>query len=141
MFQESLSAAFCNLDRGAQEDLTLRYQALMRHYDMMPTRNNDETVYLVLNDFRQYGLAYCETYPDQADLVAVITDMLHGQYEHPIRVVALNTAEGWSADASEDVAREIMRRVDLAGDELPPSLEAFVDQHLGADRHLTLRLA
>ncbi len=37
---DSLSAAFCNLDRDAQEDLTLRYQALMRHYDMMPTRNN-----------------------------------------------------------------------------------------------------
>jgi hypothetical protein len=37
---DSLSAAFCNLDRDAQEDLTLRYQALMRYYEMMPTRNN-----------------------------------------------------------------------------------------------------
>src|SRR5712675_2859601 len=37
---DSLSAAFCNLDCDAKEDLTLRYQALMRHYDMMPTRNN-----------------------------------------------------------------------------------------------------
>jgi hypothetical protein len=37
---DSLSAAFCNLDRDAQEDLTLRYQGLMRHYGMRPTRNN-----------------------------------------------------------------------------------------------------
>jgi hypothetical protein len=37
---DSLSAAFCNLDRDAQEDLTQRYQALMRHYDMTPSRNN-----------------------------------------------------------------------------------------------------
>jgi hypothetical protein len=37
---DSLSAAFRNLDRDAQEDLTLRYQELMRHYDMTPTRNN-----------------------------------------------------------------------------------------------------
>jgi hypothetical protein len=37
---DSLSAAFCNLDRDAQEDLTRRYQELMRHYDMTPTRNN-----------------------------------------------------------------------------------------------------
>src|SRR6516164_45502 len=37
---DSLSAAFHNLDRDAQEDLTLRYQALMRHYDMIATRNN-----------------------------------------------------------------------------------------------------
>src|SRR3981081_1336129 len=37
---DSLSAAFRNLDCDAKEDLTLRYQALMRHYDMTPTRNN-----------------------------------------------------------------------------------------------------
>ena len=37
---DSLSAAFRNLDRNAQEDLTQRYQGLMRHYDMTPTRNN-----------------------------------------------------------------------------------------------------
>lgn len=36
---DSLWAAFCNLDRDAQEDLTRRYQALMRHYEMAPTRN------------------------------------------------------------------------------------------------------
>ena len=37
---DSLSAAFCNLDREAQEDLTRRYQGLMCHYDLIPTRNN-----------------------------------------------------------------------------------------------------
>ena len=37
---DSLSAAFCNLDRDAQEDLTQRYQGLMRHYAMTPSRNN-----------------------------------------------------------------------------------------------------
>jgi hypothetical protein len=34
-----------------------------------------------------------------------------------------------------------MRRVDLAGEELPSSLEAFLRRHLGPDRQLTLRLA
>src|SRR5438132_8188315 len=37
---DSLSAAFRNLDRDAQQDLTRRYQDLMRHYDMTATRNN-----------------------------------------------------------------------------------------------------
>ncbi len=36
---DSLSAAFRNLDRDAQEDLTQRYQGLMRHYEMTPSRN------------------------------------------------------------------------------------------------------
>ncbi|RWR09256.1 IS21 family transposase [Sinirhodobacter populi] len=37
---DSLSAAFCNLDAEASDDLTTRYEALCAHYRMMPTRNN-----------------------------------------------------------------------------------------------------
>jgi len=37
---DSLSAAFRNLDRDAQEDLTRRYEAMCAHYGMTPTRNN-----------------------------------------------------------------------------------------------------
>jgi hypothetical protein len=66
---------------------------------------------------------------------------MSGQYSGPVRVVAFNTAEHWAEDASEDVAREIMRRLDLAGHDLPPSIAAFVDRHLGPGRQLTLRLA
>src|SRR5271157_1774421 len=37
---DSLSAAFCNLDHVAQEDLTQRYEELCAHYGMTPSRNN-----------------------------------------------------------------------------------------------------
>src|SRR5690349_24450042 len=37
---DSLSAAFRNLTADAQQDLTQRYQNLMRHYGMEPSRNN-----------------------------------------------------------------------------------------------------
>jgi len=37
---DSLSAAFCNLDRVAQEDITRRYEELCAHYGMIPSRNN-----------------------------------------------------------------------------------------------------
>jgi hypothetical protein len=37
---DSLSAAFRNVDRAAQDDLTHRYEALCAHYRMTPTRNN-----------------------------------------------------------------------------------------------------
>jgi hypothetical protein len=101
----------------------------------------EQTVYLVLNDFGRYGRAYSETSEERADLETTIADLITGQYDRPLRVVAFNTAEGWSADASEDIAREIMRRLDIAGDELPSALQSFIDQHLGPDRQLTLRLA
>jgi hypothetical protein len=37
---DSLSAAFRNLDRAAQDDLTRWYDELCVHYRMTPTRNN-----------------------------------------------------------------------------------------------------
>jgi hypothetical protein len=37
---DSLSAAFRNLTREAQDDLTQRYEELCAHYGMTPTRNN-----------------------------------------------------------------------------------------------------
>jgi hypothetical protein len=37
---DSLSAAFRNVDRNMQEDLTRRYEELCAHYGMIPTRNN-----------------------------------------------------------------------------------------------------
>jgi len=37
---DSLSAAFCNLERSARDDLTLRYEELCAHYSMRPSRNN-----------------------------------------------------------------------------------------------------
>src|SRR5206468_11740010 len=37
---DCLSAAFHNLDREAQEDLTRRYEELCVHYGMTPSRNN-----------------------------------------------------------------------------------------------------
>jgi hypothetical protein len=37
---DSLSAAFRNLDRQAQDDLTSQYDELCAHYGMTPTRNN-----------------------------------------------------------------------------------------------------
>jgi hypothetical protein len=102
---------------------------------------DDQTIYLVVNNFGHLGAAFTETDVGEADLETTITDLMSGQYGDPVRVVAFNTAEHWSEDASEDVAREILRRLDLAGDALPSSIAAFVDSHLGPDRQLTLRLA
>ena len=96
---------------------------------------HDQSFYLVINNFGKSGTV------GEADLETTIGDLMSGQYGDPVRVVAFNTAEHWSEDASEDVAREILRRLDLAGDALPSSIAAFVDRHLGPDRQLTLRLA
>jgi hypothetical protein len=102
---------------------------------------DDQNVYIVLDDFGRLGRSNRETDPERADLETTISDLMTGQFNSPVRVVAFNTAERWAEDASEDIAREIMRRVDLAGGEPSPSLEDFSDRHIGSERQLTLRLA
>jgi hypothetical protein len=66
----------------------------------------EQTVYIVENDFGRLGRAYVETDSEYADLETTIAALLEGQYSHPVRIVAFNTAEGWSQDVSEDIAHE-----------------------------------
>jgi hypothetical protein len=66
----------------------------------------------------------------------VISDLVSGQFNNLVRVVAFNTGERWAEDASEDIAREIMRRLDLAGDEMPSSLEGLLNNTLAGNGSL-----
>jgi hypothetical protein len=59
-------------------------------------QGRDHTVYLVLDDFGELGSAFRETDPAKAHLTTIVADLLSGQYRHPLRVVAFNTAEGWA---------------------------------------------
>jgi N12 class adenine-specific DNA methylase len=105
------------------------------------TTDHDQTIYLVVNNFGHLGTDFTETDVERADLETIITDLMSGQYSDPARVVAFNTAEHWAEDVSQEVAREIQRRVDLAGDELPSSIEAFTEMHAGPSSQLSLRLS
>jgi hypothetical protein len=84
------------------------------------------TVYLVLHDFGELGSAYRETDTGRAGPETVIADLLSGQYRHPLRVVAFNTAEGWARDVSADVARQVVTRARELDREL--AVRAFVER-------------
>jgi hypothetical protein len=103
--------------------------------------NGDQTVYLVADDFGRNGSAWREADIETADLETVIQDLLAGEYRKPIRVVAFNTAERWSEDVSEDIAREIQRCCNLQLSDVPSYLQEFVDRYAPQDlQHFTLRL-
>jgi hypothetical protein len=53
-----------------------------------------------------------------------------GQYGNVVRVVAFNTAEGWSWDVCEDIAREILQRAIAAGENLGEDTKRFIDRHV-----------
>jgi hypothetical protein len=67
-------------------------------------------VYLVLEDFGHRGRAWREADEVGTDRETLVRDLIEDQYENPVRIVAFNTAEGWSRDATVDIADELRRR-------------------------------
>jgi hypothetical protein len=104
---------------------------------IVPNRD-DQTVYLVADDFGEHGRAWAESAYETTDLETVIQDLLSGQYTNPIRVIAFNTAERWCDDVS--VAQELRRRCDLQMRDVPFFLQDFTDRHEGRYRDVQLPL-
>ena len=71
----------------------------------------------------------------ESSLDSVVDDLLAGQFNNPVRVVAFNTSEGWSRDVSEDVAREVVSRV-AEGRPLATSSRKFVETYVDEDELL-----
>jgi hypothetical protein len=59
-------------------------------------REDDNNVYLVLDDLGRNGRIWPEIDAEKIDLETVVVDLLSGQYKKPMRVVGFNTAERWS---------------------------------------------
>src|SRR5215469_5470397 len=84
----------------------------------------DQDIYLVLEDFGELGRAWCETDEGCTDHETLIRELLAGEYNYPVRIVAFNTTEGWSRDVTVDIADELRRRF-AEFDEIPGPLLAF----------------
>jgi hypothetical protein len=97
---------------------------------LAPELQFDVTVHIVLDDFGKAGRAYRETAEEAANFDTVVDDLMTGQFNNPVRVIAFNTGEGWSRDISEDLARELLRRAAKEDKPLGPS-RRFVELYLG----------
>jgi hypothetical protein len=92
----------------------------------------DQDIYLVLDDFGgRLGCAWRETDEEHTGREALVRDLMDGQYSHPVRIAAFNTTEGWSRDASEEVALELVRKAAAEDREISETLQEFIETHLG----------
>jgi hypothetical protein len=98
---------------------------------LAPEPQFDVTVHIVLDDFGNSGRAYRETAEEAADFNSVVDDLMAGQFNNPVRVIAFNISEGWSRDVSDQVARELLKRVAKEDKLLALSARRFVELHLG----------
>ena len=109
--------------------------------NLAPEPPSDVTVHIVLDDFGHSGRAYRETAEEAADFNTVVDDLISGQFNHPIRVIAFNISEGWSRDVSDHVAREVLGRVAKEDMPLGRSARRFVELHLGEKELLRAGIA
>ena len=91
---------------------------------------DDVIVHLVVNDYGKLGRAFVETDIAEADRETVLQNFLTGQYSNALRVVAFNTAEGWSRDVSEDIAGELLERAFDRDDHLTEDTKRFITRHM-----------
>ena len=91
---------------------------------------SDNVIHIVLNDFgEKLDRAFLETDEAEADEFTIVSKIISGEYSNPVRVVAFNTAEEWSRDVTEDIARALFDREAREGD-LSESAKKFVERVL-----------
>ena len=90
--------------------------------------------------FGRAGLAYVQTDPVEADATTIVQNLLHGQYEQPLRVIAINAEEGWSRDVSESIAAKVRDVAEHELIELTSGTLDFIEAHIGRARQPTLPL-
>ena len=96
---------------------------------IVPSDRLDKDFYLVLEGFKS-GAAFRET-DEGIDYTTLLDDLLAGQYDRVLRIVALNPTEGWSRDASEDVAHALELRVATGYYDISESLRDFIEGQTG----------
>jgi len=98
----------------------------MRTSPSLAPHGPEQDTYLVLEDFGSLGRSWRETDEEDADRETLIRDLFSGEYTDPVRIVAFNTAQGWSRDVTVDIADEVRRRR-AEQDEISESVLAFLE--------------
>ena len=94
---------------------------------IMPADCLDRDIYLVLEDFgARAGCAWRETDEADTDLETILQNLLSGQYAYPVRIVGFNPGEGWSRDATSDVADALAQRATDDDVDIPSALQDFI---------------
>ncbi|MGC1850249.1 MAG: hypothetical protein WA707_22170 [Pseudolabrys sp.] len=83
------------------------------------------------------GRAYVAADETDADEATIVENILSGQYSHPVRVIAFNTAEGWARDVTEDIAQAVLSKAQHEHRSISIAAQEFLVRTLGVDAPLS----
>ncbi len=93
----------------------------------------DQTVYIVFDRLGR-GTGGEEAEFERSDVEEIVSDLMAGKFNDPVRIIAFNTLEHWSDDISKEVAEEIQTRCDIAAIPVPEHVRDFIEMHFGLHR-------
>ena len=88
--------------------------------------------YLVVDEFETCSV-YREADEVEANRADVIRQIIEGQFNRAVRVIAFNISEGWARDATEDIANDIMHQALRKAEQLSRPAQEFVERALKQD--------
>jgi len=91
----------------------------------------DKTVYLVVDRVGSSRNVRRKTKVERTDIETIISNLIAGQFNDPLSVVALNASGHWSKDVSRELAEEIQARCDIEGMPVPEHIRDFVVSYTG----------
>jgi hypothetical protein len=86
--------------------------------------------YLLLDEVGEYGNLWRETAEDEANEDTIVQWIIEGQTNHPVKVVAFNTEEGWSRDVTHQIATKLLD-LNQSGVALGAAAREFVERLTG----------
>ncbi|MBR0822423.1 hypothetical protein [Bradyrhizobium liaoningense] len=94
---------------------------------IVPADRLDRDIHLVLEDFgARAGCAWRETDEADTDIETVLQNLLSGQYAYPVRIASFNPVEGWSRDATSDIADALAQRAADTDADISSALQDFI---------------
>ena len=82
----------------------------MRTSPSIVPHDGHQDIYIVLDDFGTLGRAWRETDEAGTNRTALVRNLLDGQYENPVRIVAFNTTENVPACVLSPGRQEMRRQ-------------------------------
>ena len=94
---------------------------------LVPDKPDAGPLHFVLCEFGEFGRAFIETDPAAADEATIISNMLSGQYDQPMQVIAVELAVGTSRDVSAEIARKVEAAAFADERNLTRGVQAFIE--------------
>jgi len=117
-------------------------------FDGLPARNrlrmpsisasaSSGTVYEILDGVGLRERVWTEIGPEDANEETIVRWFIEGKFSHPLRVIAINTDEGWARDLTSDIAWKLLE-LNRSGNDLGSAARDFVERVTGESPTVTV---